>query len=114
MHMRRTVAEDTEIAGQKIAAGDKVVMWYISGNRDESKFDAPDAFRVQRNPNPHIGFGGGGRHTCLGAHLARMELPILAKLTLEHLKAPEPTGEPVYVASRFANGLASVPVRFKN
>lgn len=112
MHMRRTAAEDTEIAGQKIAAGDKVVLWFISGNRDETKFDAPDAFRVQRSPNPHIGFGGGGRHTCLGAHLARMELPILARLTLEHLKAPEPAGDPVYVASRFANGLLSLPVRF--
>ncbi|MDP5348679.1 MAG: cytochrome P450 [Paracoccaceae bacterium] len=112
MHMRRTAAEDTEIAGQKIAAGDKVVLWFISGNRDETKFDAPDAFRVQRNPNPHIGFGGGGRHTCLGAHLARMELPILARLTLEHLGMPEPAGEPVYVASRFANGLLSLPVRF--
>lgn len=113
MHMRRTAAEDTEIAGQKIAAGDKVVMWYISGNRDETKFDAPDAFRVSRNPNPHMGFGGGGRHSCLGAHLARLELPILARLTLEHLKSPDPAGEPVYVASRFANGLASLPIRFK-
>lgn len=113
MHMRRTAAEDTEIAGQKIAAGDKVVMWYISGNRDETKFDAPDAFRVSRNPNPHMGFGGGGRHSCLGAHLARLELPILARLTLEHLNSPEPAGEPVYVASRFANGLASLPIRFK-
>jgi cytochrome P450 len=113
MHMRRTAAEDTEIAGQKIAAGDKVVMWYISGNRDETKFDAPDSFRVNRSPNAHMGFGGGGRHSCLGAHLARLELPILARLTLEHLTSPEPAGEPVYVASRFANGLASLPVRFK-
>ena len=112
MHMRRTAAADTEIAGQKIAAGDKVVMWYISGNREPSKFDAPDEFRVQRNPNPHMAFGGGGRHTCLGAHLARLELPIIAKLTLEHLRAPEPAGDPVHVASRFANGLLSLPVRF--
>jgi cytochrome P450 len=112
MHMRRTAAENTEIAGQKIAAGDKVVMWFISGNRDETKFDAPDAFRVQRTSNTHMGFGGGGRHTCLGAHLARMELPILAKLTMEHLKAPEPAGDAVYVASRFANGILSLPVRF--
>ena len=61
-----------------------------------------------------MGFGGGGRHTCLGAHLARMELPILAKLTLEHLRAPELAGDAVYVASRFANGLASLPVRFNS
>jgi len=112
MHMRRTASADTEIAGRKIAAGDKVVMWYISGNRDEKHFEAPDRLDVRRNPNPHIGFGGGGRHTCLGAHLARLELPILARHVLTHLKAPEPAGEPVYVASRFANGLASLPVRF--
>lgn len=112
MHMRRTVAEDTEIAGQPIAAGEKVVMWYISGNRDETKFDAPDRFDVRRTPNVHMGFGGGGRHTCLGAHLARMELPIIARHALTHLKSPEPAGDPVYVASRFANGIASLPVRF--
>lgn len=113
MHMRRTAAEETEIAGQTIRAGDKVVMWYISGNRDETRFAFPDRFDVRRSPNPHIGFGGGGRHSCLGAHLARMELPILAKLTLEHLRGPEPAGEPVYIASRFANALASLPVRFR-
>jgi cytochrome P450 len=112
MHMRRTAAEDTEISGQKIAAGDKVVMWYISGNRDETKFDEPDRFNVKRNPNPHIGFGGGGRHTCLGAHLARLELPILIRKVLAQLKSPESAGEPVFVASRFANALASLPVRF--
>jgi cytochrome P450 len=112
MHMRRTVAEDTEIAGQTIAAGEKVVMWYISGNRDETKFDGPDRFDVKRTPNVHMGFGGGGRHTCLGAHLARMELPIIARHALAHLKTPEPAGEPVHVASRFANGIASLPVRF--
>jgi cytochrome P450 len=112
MHMRRTASADTEIAGQRIAAGDKVVMWYISGNRDETKFADPDRMDVRRNPNPHIGFGGGGRHTCLGAHLARMELPILARHVVQNLKSPEPAGDPVYVASRFANGLASLPVRF--
>lgn len=112
MHMRRTASADTEIAGQRIAAGDKVVMWYISGNRDETKFADPDRMDVRRNPNPHIGFGGGGRHTCLGAHLARMELPILIKQVLRNLQSPEPAGDPVYVASRFANGLVSLPVRF--
>ncbi|MCP6330077.1 cytochrome P450, partial [Klebsiella pneumoniae] len=74
MHMRRTATEDTVIAGQQIAAGDKVVMWYNSANRDNSKFENPNTFNVLRNPNPHLGFGGGGRHTCLGAHLARLEL----------------------------------------
>ena len=111
-HMRRTAAIDVEIAGQKIAAGDKVVMWYGSGNRDETIFANPDVMDVRRNPNPHIAFGGGGRHTCLGAHLARLELPLLIKSALTHLKSPELTGPPVFVPSRFANGLASLPIRF--
>ncbi|MHC2218925.1 cytochrome P450 [Rhizobium leguminosarum] len=111
-HMRRTAAADVEIGGQKIAAGDKVVMWYNSGNKDETRFENPTAFDVRRSPNPHIGFGGGGRHTCLGAHLARLELPMLAKATLANLKNIELAGEPVYVPSRFVNGLASLPIRY--
>ncbi|MFK8399904.1 cytochrome P450 [Pseudomonas sp. BGr12] len=112
MHMRRTATQDTEIAGQAIKAGEKVVMWYNSANRDESKFVNPNIFDVRRNPNPHLGFGGGGRHTCLGAHLARLELPFLVAETLKQMKNIEPAGEPVLVPSRFVNGLASMPIRF--
>lgn len=112
-HMRRTATANAEIGGQEIAAGDKVVLWYNSGNRDETRFQLPNRFDVRRNPNPHIGFGGGGRHTCLGAHLARLELPMLAKATLANLKNIEPAGPPVFVPSRFVNGLASLPIRYQ-
>jgi cytochrome P450 len=113
MNMRRTAAVDTEIAGQKIAAGDKLVMWYNSANRDETKFAEPDRFDVLRNPNPHLGFGGGGRHTCLGAHLARLEIPLLFEAVFANLHDIEPAGPAVLTPSRFVNGLASLPITFK-
>lgn len=113
IHFRRTATVDTELNGQKIAAGDKVVMWYLSGNQDERKFEDPLRFDVMRNPNPHLGFGGGGRHNCLGAHFARMELPFLFSETLSQLTNIEPAGDPVFVPSRFVNGISSLPVRFK-
>src|SRR5205085_10350514 len=74
-HFRRTATRDTELAGQPIKAGDKVVMWYVSSNRDESRFDDPDSFDVRRN-SEHQAFGAGGRHFCLGAALARLELRV--------------------------------------
>ncbi len=77
LHMRRTAAVDTELAGTTVTAGDKVVMWYPSANRDEAVFARPDEFDIGRNPNEHVAFGGGGPHFCLGAYLARMELRIL-------------------------------------
>lgn len=113
MHMRRTATVDTEISGHPIAAGDKIVMWYIAANRDPSQFEYPDTFDVLRNPNRHVGFGGGGRHTCLGAHLARMELPILVETIFKHMRDFEPDGQPVFAQSRFVNGLSSLPVRYK-
>lgn len=113
MHMRRTASRDTEINGQRIAEGDKVVMWYNSANRDATKFENPYDFNVLRSPNPHLGFGGGGRHTCLGAHLARLELPFLLAETLKQLKDIELAGTPELIPSRFINGIASLPIRFK-
>ncbi|MDO9363853.1 MAG: cytochrome P450 [Sphingopyxis sp.] len=113
MHMRRTAIKDCQIADQRIAAGDKVVMWYISANRDEAKFADAERFDVRRKPNPHLGFGGGGRHICLGMHLARMELPILAKAMLTQLRDIEPAGDPVLLPSRFVNGIASMPIRYR-
>ncbi|RFB91362.1 cytochrome [Rhizobium leguminosarum bv. trifolii] len=113
MHMRRTASVDTEVAGQKIAAGEKVVMWYYSGNRDERQFKDPLKFDVLRNPNPHLGFGGGGRHTCLGAHLARMELPYLVAAALRELRAIEPSAPAKFVPSRFVNGISSLPIIYK-
>lgn len=113
MHMRRTASRDTEIHGQRIAAGDKVVMWFNSANRDPSKFENPDVFNVLRSPNPHLGFGGGGRHTCLGAHLARLELPFLIAETFKQLKDIEFAHAPTMIPSRFINGISSLPIRFK-
>jgi len=113
MHMRRTASRDTEIHGQRIAAGDKVVMWFNSANRDAAKFENPNDFDVLRSPNPHLGFGGGGRHTCLGAHLARLELPFLLAETLKQFKDIELAGAPEMIPSRFINGIASLPIRFK-
>jgi len=113
MHMRRTASVDTEVAGQKIAAGEKVVMWYYSGNRDERQFKDPLKFDVLRSPNPHLGFGGGGRHTCLGAHLARMELPYLVAAALRELRAIEPSAPAKFVPSRFVNGISSLPIIYK-
>ena len=77
MYFRRNITEDTEYAGDEMKAGDKASLWYISANRDETVFDDPYRFDITRDPNPHIAFGGGGPHYCLGANLARMEMKLL-------------------------------------
>ena len=112
-HMRRTATVDCEVGGQRIAAGDKVVLWYGAANRDDSRFHQPNRLDVLRDPNPHLAFGGGGRHTCLGAHLARLELPLLLEEVFTHLGRIEPAGEPRLLPSRFVNGLLSLPIRFQ-
>jgi cytochrome P450 len=112
-YMRRTASVDCEVGGQQIASGDKVVMWYGSANRDETKFENADKFDVRRDPNPHLAFGGGGRHTCLGSHFARMELPLLFAEVFKNLGNIELAGEPHLLPARFVNGLASLPIRFK-
>jgi cholest-4-en-3-one 26-monooxygenase len=109
-HFRRTATRDTELAGQPIRAGDKVVMWYVSSNRDESRFDDPDSFGVTRNPE-HQAFGAGGRHFCLGAALARLELRILLEQTLARYPAMELAGTPGFAESPFINQLKTLPVR---
>ena len=81
-HFRRTATRDTELAGQPIKEGEKVVMWYVSSNRDEDKYEDPDSFQATRNPD-HQAFGAGGRHFCLGAALARLELKVLLEETLK-------------------------------
>jgi cholest-4-en-3-one 26-monooxygenase len=109
-HFRRTATHDTELGGQPIREGEKVVMWYASSNRDESRYDAPDRFDVARNPE-HQAFGAGGRHFCLGAALARLELRILFEETLARFPAMEATGTPEHVESPFINQLKTLPVR---
>jgi cholest-4-en-3-one 26-monooxygenase len=109
-HFRRTATEDTEIAGCPIRRGDKVVMWYVSSNRDGSRYEDPDRFDVLRNPE-HQAFGAGGRHFCLGAALARLELRILLEETLARYPAMELAGVPVMAESAFINQLKTLPVR---
>jgi cytochrome P450 len=109
-HFARTATKDTEIAGQKIREGDKVVMWYVASNRDESRFEEPDRFDVTRNPE-HQAFGAGGRHYCLGTALARLELTILLDETLKRYPEMEIAGTPVFVESPFVNQLKTLPVR---
>ncbi len=108
LHMRRTAAVDTELAGTPIKAGDKVVMWYSSANRDPEVFADPFVFDIGRDPNPHFAFGGGGSHFCLGAFLARMEIRVL----LEELVAAGvdlvPGGDSVRAPSNFVHGVLSV------
>ena len=109
-HFRRTATKDVELGGQQIKEGDKVVMWYASSNRDESRYEDPDRFDVLRNPE-HQAFGAGGRHFCLGAALARLELKILLEETRARYPKMEMAGAPVYVESGFLNQLKTLPVR---
>ena len=109
-HFRRTTTCDTELNGQQIRDGEKVVMWYVSSNRDETRYEDPDRFDVRRNPE-HQAFGAGGRHFCLGTALARLELQILLDETLRRYPAMEIAGTPVFVESPFLNQLKTLPVR---
>jgi cholest-4-en-3-one 26-monooxygenase len=111
-HFRRTATHDTELDGQTIREGDKVVMWYVSSNRDETRYEDPDRFDVTRNPE-HQAFGAGGRHFCLGAALARLELRILFEETLARFPAMELAGTPEFVESPFINQLKTLPVRLR-
>jgi cytochrome P450 len=109
-HFRRTATRDTELNGQKIKEGDKVVMWYLSSNRDETRYEDPDRFDVLRNPE-HQAFGAGGRHFCLGTALARLELRILFEETLARYPRMAIDGRPRFVESAFLNQLKTLPVR---
>jgi len=111
-HFRRTATHDTELHGQTIREGEKVVMWYVSSNRDESRFEDPDRFDVRRNPD-HQAFGAGGRHFCLGAALARLELRILLEETLARFPDMTLAGAPEYAESPFVNQLKTLPVRLR-
>jgi len=110
IYMRRTATRDVELSGIKIAAGDKVTMWYSSANRDEAKFDNPWKFDVARAHNHHLGFGGGGTHFCLGANLARREIAVVFEEL--HKKMPDiiATEEPAMLLSAFIHGIKRLPV----
>jgi cytochrome P450 len=111
--MRRTAAADTELGGASIRAGDKVVLWYVSGNRDEAEFADPDAFDVGRSPNRHLSFGRGGPHLCLGAHLARLEVRVVLAALARRVASFELAGPPRRIRSNFTNGLRELPVRVR-
>ncbi len=112
VYMRRTLTRDTELGGVAMAAGDKVTLWYGSANRDETRFADPWLFDVRRSPNPHLGFGGGGVHFCLGANLARREITLAFEEL--HRQIPDLTAddEPDRLLSAFIHGIKRLPVRW--
>jgi len=112
IYFRRTVTRDTEIRGQKIREGEKVVMYYGSANRDEEVFPNGDAFDVSRDPNPHVTFGPGGSHFCLGASLARLEIRVMFEELLRRLADIELAGPVRRLRSNFIAGIKQMPVRF--
>ncbi len=109
-HFRRTATRDAELNGRQIKEGEKVVMWYVSSNRDETRHEDPDRFDVRRTTE-HQAFGAGGRHFCLGTALARLELNTLFEETLARFPAMEQAGRPTIVESVFVNQLKTLPVR---
>jgi cholest-4-en-3-one 26-monooxygenase len=112
MHFRRTAMTDVQLGGQDIKAGDKVVIWYISANRDEKVFKDPYTFDIERTPNEHVAFGGGGPHFCLGANLARMEINVMFDEVLDRLDDIELTAPVSRLRSNFINGLKHIPLKF--
>jgi len=112
MNFRRTAMVDAELSGTTIAAGDKVVFFHASANRDEDVFNNSNAFDVGRDPNPHIAFGGGGPHFCLGTNLARMEIRVMFEHLLDRLPDIRQDGEVLRLQSQFINGVKHIPVAF--
>ncbi|HEY8912925.1 cytochrome P450 [Lacisediminihabitans sp.] len=110
-HFRRTATRDTEINGQAIKEGDKVVTWFAAGNRDPEVFDDPYRMDVTRNPNEHMSFGRGGPHMCLGNALARLEIRIMYEDLLGRVHSMEQIGELSRLRSNFVNGIKRFPVR---
>ncbi len=111
-HFVRTATEDLQLGGQHIAAGDSLAMFFASANRDETVFEQPDQFRVDRQPNRHLAFGF-GQHNCLGMHLARMEIQAFFRALLPRLEHVELAAEPSYIESQFVSGLKSLPLRYR-
>jgi cholest-4-en-3-one 26-monooxygenase len=111
MYFRRNVTRDTEVRGQQLKAGDKISIWYISANRDETVFENPFSFNIRRTPNEHVAFGGGGPHFCLGANLARMEMNILFEELVRRVESVELIGDVKRLRSNFINGIKHLPVR---
>jgi cytochrome P450 len=111
LHFRRTATQEVELGGRAIKPGDKVVIWYVSANFDEQVFEDPLRFDVGRRPNPHVTFGGGGPHFCLGAHLAKLEVQVMFEALVERVADMELTGTPERMRTNFTNALKRMPVR---
>lgn len=111
-YMRRTATRDTELRDTKIAAGDKIVMWYGAANRDPAAFERPQEFDVTRDPNPHLAFGI-GEHFCLGSRLAQLQLRVLYEELLRRAPNVELMGKVRYVRTNFINGIKTMPVRIR-
>jgi cholest-4-en-3-one 26-monooxygenase len=112
LHFRRTATRDVELRGKTIKEGDWVVLWYVSANRDEEEFTDPFTFDVERWPNDHVTFGGGGPHFCLGANLARMELRFIFSELATRLPNLRLDGEVEMLRSNFVGGIKHMPVRW--
>jgi cytochrome P450 len=113
VHFRRTATCDTSLGGRRIAAGQKVVMFYGAANRDPAVFEDPERFDIARTPNDHVAFGGGGAHHCLGAHLAKAEISALFAQVLDRMHDVEPAGPIERLHSTFIVGPKRLPVRFR-
>ena len=113
MQFRRTATRDVRLGGADIAAGDKVVVYYVSANRDEAVFTDPQTVDLGRVPNPHLSFGI-GPHFCLGAHLAKMEIGAMLEAIRADLPRLRPAGEVIRLESNFVNGIKSLPVRWQH
>lgn len=111
-YFRRTATVDCALGGHDIAAGEKVTLWYPSGNRDEAVFDQPHRFDIARDPNHHMAFGAGGPHFCLGASLARLELKVMFEGLSKRLPDIEPAGPPQRLRNNLLNAIKHQPVRF--
>jgi cholest-4-en-3-one 26-monooxygenase len=110
MYLRRNVTCDTEVRGQALKAGDKVSIWYVSANRDEDVFEDPFRFDIERQPNEHVAFGGGGPHFCLGASLARMEIRVLFEELARRVPVLRSLGAPAFLRSNIVAGIKHLPV----
>ena len=113
IHFRRTALRDTEISGQTIREGEKVVLWYNSANRDAAVFDDPFAFRIGRSPNEHVGFGGPGPHFCMGAHLARREITVMFRQLFRRMPDLQIVAPPARLVSFFIHGIKRMPCEFR-
>jgi cytochrome P450 len=110
VHFRRTATVDTEVGGQRIAAGDKVVTWYVAANFDPAQFPDPHVFDLGRTPNRHVTFGGGGPHLCLGQWMARLEVRVFLLALSRRVGRIDLVGEVERLRSNFINGVKRCPL----